>query len=147
MAYQKLEGGIKLWEKCKYNPISSISFEEYESGYVSLRKTIFKFCNEPTNTYYTIDVVGSSDSWYRNPVSDIKRVIPPNQHSKIYYFLDSLGTLIILKGNYNDFPMSEIQRYFDIEILPNDKFALCIKWHNAYKDRIFKYLERAACNI
>ena len=143
----KYEGGRHYWDKFRYNPISSISFDYYEDGILEFRKTIFKFCNEPSTTYYTSEVVGSSDSWYVNPVADIKRVLPVELHSSIFYFLDTLGTLILLKANFNELPMSEIQRYFDVEILSNDKFALCPKTHSAYKARVFSYLEKAAYKV
>lgn len=143
----QVEGGRKFWDKFRYNPISDISFDYYEDGILEFRKTIFKFCNEPSTMYYSSEVVGSSDSWYINPVADIKRVLPANLHSKIFYFYDTLGTLILLKGNFNEFPMSEIRRYFDVEILSDNKFALCPTTHSAYKARVFAYLENAASKV
>lgn len=143
----KYEGGRNFWDKFLYNPISRISFHYYEEGFLEFRKTMFKFCNEPNITYYTSDVVGSSDSWYVNPVADIERVLPANLHSRIFYFYNILGTLILLKANFNELPMSEIQRYFDVEILSNNKFALCPKTHSAYKARVFSYLEKAAYKV
>ena len=77
----------------------------------------------------------------------IKEVMPTNHYNRIYYFLDPLGTLILLKGNFNELPMREIQKYFDIEILSMNKFALIEKNRDVQKARIFAYLEEAAHNI
>ena len=43
--------------------------------------------------------------------------------------------------------MSDIQRYFDIEILSTNKFALIEKNRNAQKARVFAYLEKAAYKV
>ena len=146
MNYQKLPSGYKFWEKLRYNPISDISFERYygDDGFWRI-KTTLQFCNEPDTIYSYIEIEGSASNSYRLPVSDIKRVIPVEHHNKIFYFIDLLGTLIILKGSFYDFPMSEIQRYFDIEVLSDNKFALCA--NPAKKAKAFDYLKRAANNV
>ncbi len=144
---QRIGGSIELWQKCKLNPISDIFLEYYKDGYMPFRKTLFRFCDDPDTWYCTTDTVGSSDDWWTNPVEYIKKVLPTNLYDRIYYFLDPLGTLIILKGNFNELPMSDIQRYFDIEILSTNKFALIEKNRNAQKARVFAYLEKAAYKV
>ena len=146
MNYQTLPGGFKFWEKFKYNPISDISFERYygDDGFW-WRKTTLQFCNEPDTIYSYLEIEGSASDSYTFPVSDVKRVIPVEHHNKIFYFLNYLGTHIILKGSFYDFPMSELLRYFDIAVLSENKFALCA--NRGQKAKVFDYLKIAAKNV
>ena len=143
----KIDSGYKLWQKCRNNPISNISFEYFKDGILTFKKTIFQFRNEPFVLYYTIDVVGSQDSWYTEPVEDIKRILPNNLHDKVYYYIDPLGTLILLKGSFHEFTMNEILRCFCVEVVTCNKFALCARSHKAYKAKVFDYLEEASFMI
>lgn len=143
----KIEDSYKLWQQCKYNPISDISFEFYKDGIITFRKTTMRFLKESETTYYFSDVTGTSDIWYTEPVEDIKSLLPESKHHNILYYYTLFGILIILRGSFYEFPMDRIMSYFNIEKISSDSFALYGKRHKRNLKEISDYLKEAAKSL
>ena len=144
----ELKSRYELWDKCKYNPISDISFEKYLGAHsFTFLKTNMKFYNEPDSIYYFSDITAAGDGWYTRPVEDIKRLLPENLHHKIFYYYTLFGVLIILKGSFYDFPMDKLLSYFNIEKLSFDKFGIYEKRHKQHIVGITNYLNEAAKSL
>ena len=112
----------ELWDKCMLNPISDISFEVTEETFSDF-VSYMRFYNEPDTVYY-YSKFGNEDETYTRPVEAIKRHLPENLHHKIIYFYTLMGTLVVLKGSFYDFPMDKLMYNFNVEEISYGVFAI-----------------------
>ena len=143
----EIKSSLELWDKCRLNPISDISFEHYigAHGFTFLKVSML-FFKEPDVTYYFSDTTTAGDSWYTRPVEDIKRILPEHLYHKIFYYYTRYGVLIILKGSFYEFPIDELMSYFNIEKLSFDKYAIYEKRQRNIVG-VTNYLKEAAKSL